>query len=47
MEIYCNGIHQLIEIVKDEPIFGIGLQLAGAVDPDNFRQQLSLWASAR
>lgn len=37
----------LLEIVGDEPIFETGLLLAGEVDPDNIRRQLSRWTKAR
>jgi len=34
---------QLLEIVGDEPVFETGLLLAGAVDPNDVRRQLSRW----
>jgi predicted transcriptional regulator of viral defense system len=34
---------RLLEIVGDEPVFGTGLLLAGNVDADNVRRQLSRW----
>jgi predicted transcriptional regulator of viral defense system len=36
----------LLTIVGDEPVFETGLLLAGPVDPDNVRRQLSRWAAA-
>ncbi len=33
----------LVEIVADEPLFETGLLLAGAVDADDLRRQLSRW----
>ena len=36
----------LIEIVGDEPVFGTGLLLAGEVDPNDVRRQLSRWVKA-
>ena len=37
---------RLIEIVGDEPAFETGLLLAGDVDPNNVRKQLSRWTQA-
>jgi hypothetical protein len=37
---------RLVEIVGDEPAFETGLLLAGDVDPDDVRRQLSRWARA-
>lgn len=37
---------QLLEIVGDEPVFDADLLLAGAVDADDVRRQLSRWVSA-
>lgn len=37
---------QLIEIVGDEPVFEVGLLLAGDVDPADVRKQLSCWTSS-
>jgi predicted transcriptional regulator of viral defense system len=37
---------RLLEIVGDEPVFGTGLLLAGNVDADIVRQQLSRWVKA-
>ena len=34
---------RLLELVGDEPVFETGLLLAGRVDPDNVRLQLSRW----
>ena len=36
----------LLEIVGREPVFETGLLLAGDVDPDNVRRQLSRWTAA-
>ena len=36
----------LLEIVGDEPVFGTALLLAGDVDADDVRRQLSRWVSA-
>jgi predicted transcriptional regulator of viral defense system len=36
----------LLEIVGDEPVFGTDLLLAGAVDADDVRRQLSRWVNA-
>lgn len=35
----------LLEIVGQEPVFETGLLLAGDVDPDNVRRQLSRWTA--
>ena len=35
--------HELLEIVADEPLFDTGMLLAGPVDPNKVRQQLSRW----
>lgn len=37
---------ELLEIVGDEPVFETGLLLAGDVDPQNVRRQLSRWTKA-
>lgn len=37
---------ELVEIVSDEPVFETGFLLAGPVDVDNIRQQLSRWTRA-
>lgn len=37
---------RLIEIVGHEPVFETGLLLAGAVDPNDVRRQLSRWVKA-
>ena len=37
---------QLLDIVGEEPLFETGLLLAGDVDPDNVRRQLSRWTAA-
>jgi predicted transcriptional regulator of viral defense system len=37
---------ELLHIVGDEPLFETGLLLAGDVDPDNVRRQLSRWTAA-
>lgn len=37
---------ELVEIVDDEPVFDTGLLLAGAVDPVDFRRQLSRWTQS-
>ncbi|MBK9234506.1 MAG: type IV toxin-antitoxin system AbiEi family antitoxin domain-containing protein [Anaerolineae bacterium] len=36
----------LLAIVGDEPVFATDLLLAGAVDADDVRRQLSRWVSA-
>src|SRR5215213_3206383 len=36
----------LLEAVMEEPIFETGLLLAGDVDPDDVRRQLSRWVKA-
>jgi len=36
----------LVQIVKNEPLFETSLLLAGAVDPNNTRRQLSRWVNA-
>jgi predicted transcriptional regulator of viral defense system len=36
----------LIEIVQDEPVFETGLLLAGDVDPNHIRRQLTRWTNA-
>lgn len=38
---------RLVEIVGDEPVFETGLLLAGDVDPNDVRRQLSRWMKAR
>ena len=35
----------LVELVKDQPLFDSGLLLAGGVNPDYIRKQLSLWVN--
>jgi predicted transcriptional regulator of viral defense system len=37
---------RLAEIVRDEPVFETGLLLAGDVDPNHIRRQLSRWTNA-
>src|SRR5512137_1484416 len=37
---------RLVEIVGDEPVFETGLLLAGDVDPNDVRKQLSRWTLA-
>lgn len=37
---------RLVEIVKDEPVFETGLLLAGEVDPNHIRRQLTRWTNA-
>ena len=37
---------RLLELVGDEPVFGTEILLAGAVDPNDVRRQLSRWVSA-
>jgi len=37
---------RLIEIVGDESVFETGLLLAGEVDPNDVRRQLSRWVKA-
>jgi predicted transcriptional regulator of viral defense system len=37
---------RLIEIVQDEPLFETGLLLAGNVDPNHIRRQLTRWTNA-
>jgi predicted transcriptional regulator of viral defense system len=37
---------RLVEIVDHEPVFETGLLLAGKVDPDQVRQQLTRWTKA-
>lgn len=37
---------RLVAIVGDEPVFETGLLLAGDVDPDHIRRQLSRWVKA-
>jgi len=37
---------ELLTIVGDEPLFGTGLLLAGDVDPNDVRRQLSRWTTA-
>jgi len=37
---------RLIELVGDEPVFRTEILLAGAVDPNDVRRQLSRWVSA-
>ncbi|HFD38803.1 MAG TPA: hypothetical protein ENJ31_02975 [Anaerolineae bacterium] len=40
------NFEQLLHIVGDEPVFETGLLLAGEVDPDRVRRQLSRWVRA-
>ena len=37
---------ELLRVVGDEPVFETGLLLAGDLDPDHVRRQLSRWTSA-
>jgi predicted transcriptional regulator of viral defense system len=37
---------ELLTTVGDEPLFGTGLLLAGDVDPNDVRRQLSRWTAA-
>jgi len=37
---------ELLHVVGDEPLFETGLLLAGDVNPDNVRRQLSRWTSS-
>jgi len=37
---------RLLEIIGDEPLFDTGLLLAGDVDPNHIRRQLSRWTKA-
>jgi predicted transcriptional regulator of viral defense system len=37
---------RLVEIVQDEPVFETGLLLAGDVDPNHIRRQLTRWTNA-
>jgi predicted transcriptional regulator of viral defense system len=37
---------RLVEIVGDEPVFETGLLLAGDVDPNHIRRQLTRWTNA-
>lgn len=37
---------KLLAIVRDEPVFETGLLLAGDVDPNNVRRQISRWMTA-
>ncbi len=37
---------EMLEIVGDEPVFDTGMLLAGPVDPNKVRQQLSRWTKA-
>jgi predicted transcriptional regulator of viral defense system len=37
---------ELLHVVGNEPLFETGLLLAGDVDPDNVRRQLSRWTAA-
>jgi predicted transcriptional regulator of viral defense system len=38
--------NQLVDIVNDVPVFETGLLLAGNVDPNHIRRQLSFWVNA-
>ena len=38
--------NRLLEIVQDEPVFETGLLLAGDVDPNYIRRQITRWAKA-
>lgn len=40
------NFNTLIEIVQDEPVFDTGFLLAGKVDPNNIRKQLTRWTSS-
>lgn len=40
------NFNELINIVADEPLFETGLLLAGEVDPNDVRRQLSRWTRA-
>ena len=44
--IIAMEFERLLKIVGDEPVFGTGLLLAGAVDPAHVRRQLSRWVKA-
>jgi hypothetical protein len=37
---------ELVEIIKDEPVFDTGLLLAGDINPREIRRQLSRWNAA-
>ena len=37
---------ELVEIIRDEPVFGTGLLLAGDANPREIRRQLSRWRQA-
>jgi hypothetical protein len=37
---------RLLEIIGDEPVFDTGLLLAGDIDPNHIRRQLSRWTKA-
>ncbi|MCS7080575.1 MAG: hypothetical protein NZ585_11100 [Chloracidobacterium sp.] len=37
---------ELLRLVGNEPVFETGLLLAGAVDPNDVRRQLSRWTTA-
>ena len=37
---------RLVEIVKDEPVFETALLLAGDMDPNHIRRQLTRWTNA-
>jgi len=37
--------NELVETVGDEPLFETGLLIAGEVDPDGLRRQLSRWTA--
>ena len=40
------GFRELLAIVGDESLFETGLLLAGDVDPNNVRRQLSRWTTS-
>ena len=42
----CMEFSRLIELVGDEPVFGTEILLAGPVDPNDVRRQLSRWVKA-
>lgn len=39
-------LEQPLEIVRDEPLFETGLLLAGDIDADHIRRQLTRWTNA-
>lgn len=38
---------ELVDLVKDQPVFESGILLSGEVDPDYLRKQISLWVKSR